>query len=102
MRDTNFKQDVSDAWNIGGPGLYQEQLEYLEKQPNDVEKFRVYMTKIYKTFPCDVFYPIQTWNRLKYKFQELKLCDGIPHLGQIINDNDDVQISFDVYELNFT
>ena len=58
------------------------------------------MTKVYKTFQCDVFYPIQTWDNLKHRFRELDVCDDIPELGQIINDDGNVKISFHVYELN--
>jgi hypothetical protein len=58
------------------------------------------MTKIYKTFKCDAMYPIKTWNEARKQFSELEFCEQIPDLGQIINEDQNVNISFHVYELN--
>ena len=99
MHHSTFKQKVKEAWNIGGPGLYQEHLDKLENYSKDIRDLKIYMTKIYKTFECDAFYPIQAWHRLQGRFQELTVCDDIPHLGQIITDNGNVKMSFHVYEL---
>ena len=58
------------------------------------------MTKIHKTFKSDVFYPLNTWNETKQLFRELEVCDEIPNLGQVIQEDENVNISFHVYELN--
>ena len=59
------------------------------------------MTKVHQIFPCDVFYPMQTFNTLRPRFRELQICNEHPYqLGQIISDDGDVKISFHVYELN--
>ena len=88
------------AWNIGGPGLYEAQFEYLKEHPRHTHQFRIYMTKIYKDYDCDVFYPTETWNEILHNFRELKISEDVQDLGQIINDDGNVAISFHVYELN--
>ena len=59
------------------------------------------MTKIYKTFNCDAFYPLKTWNNVIGRFKELPVSDDIPYpLGQIVKDDGKVDISFHVFELS--
>ena len=77
MHDATIKKNVKEAWNIGGPGLYEEHLEHLEHHPENNQNVKIYMTKIYKDFACNVFYPMKTWNRLQAKFQELTASDDI-------------------------
>ena len=58
------------------------------------------MTKIYKTFQSDVFYPMKIWNQTKKQFRELDVCEDIPDLGNVIKEDENINISFHVYELN--
>ena len=100
LRSPDLTERIEMAWNLGGPGLYQEHLEYLQKQPLEtVVQSRIYMTKVHKTFKSDVFYPTKIWSEIKHQFRELDVCDDIPDLNQVINEDDNVNISFHVYEL---
>lgn len=56
------------------------------------------MTKIYKTFQSDAFYPMKTWNQTKQQFRELDVCEDVPDLGNVIKEKEDISISFHVYE----
>ena len=101
LRLPEFTERLDLAWNLGGPGIYQDQLEYLHARlPKEVMISRVYMTKVHKKFECDAFYPIKTWNKVKDNFVELSVCDDIPMLQKKVVDEENVSISFHVYELN--
>ena len=100
LRLPEFTERLDLAWNLGGPGIYQDQLEYLHARPEEVDSFRVYITKVYKMFGCDAFYPIKTWNKVKDNFVELSVCDDVPMLQKKVVDKENVSISFHVYEIN--
>ena len=91
------------AWNLGGPSIYKDHLDYISQHEHskDIMACQVYMTKIYKTFNCDAFYPLKTWNNVIGRFKELPVSDDIPYqLGQIVKDDGNVDISFHVFELS--
>ena len=61
------------------------------------------MTKIYKKFNCDTFYPLKTWNAVIDKFEELNSSDDIPYpLKQIVKDDGNIDISFHVYDFRYS
>ena len=55
-----LKDDISEAWNVGGPQVYKAQLE-----DNNNVPFKLYITKLNKVFDCDTFYPTEYINHLK-------------------------------------
>ena len=100
LRSPDIVEKTSMAWNLGGPSIYNDHLTYMRQHPKDLFACQVYMTKIYKTFNCDVFYPLKSWNNVIGRFKELPVSDDIPYpLGQMIKDDENVDISFHVFEL---
>ena len=96
-------EKTDTAWNLGGPSIYKDQLDHIKDQSKALFRCKVYITKIYKTFNCDVFYPLEIWNSVIDKFRELDVYDEIPYpLGKKIKDDGNVDISFHVYELRLS
>ena len=98
MRSSSIKESVSEAWNIGGAGVYKEQLDLLAKHRKPEGKFRVYMTKIRHSYNCDLYYPMSTWNVVQSHFRELTFCKEVPELGHIIEEHDGINYSIHAYE----
>ena len=59
----NLNDKITEAWNIGGPYIYKTQMD------NNIEKRqfhgKIYLTKLYATYDCDVFYPIEFSKQFK-------------------------------------
>ena len=103
MQSAEILEKTDTAWNLGGPSIYKDHLDHIKNQSKTLFRSKVYITKIYKTFNCDVFYPLETWNTVIDKFRELTVSDDIPYpLGQKIKDDGNVDISFHVYELRLS
>ena len=101
MQSPEVLQKTDTAWNLGGPNIYKDQLDHIKNQSKALFRSKVYITKIYKTFNCDAFYPLKTWNNVIGRFKELPVSDDVPYpLAQIIKDDGNVDISFHVFELS--
>ena len=53
---------ISEAWNIGGTGVYKTQLE--DKNTIDQQN-KLFLTELEETFDCDTFYPVEYLQSLK-------------------------------------
>ena len=62
LKVNELENQISEAWNIGGPQLYEEQLKTQDKE------MTIYLTQLEKTFDCDTFFPIQYLSN--YQIQE--------------------------------
>ena len=77
--------EISEAWNIGGPKVYEAQFQKLNEYPSVFGK--LYLTKVHKTYDCDTFYPTEYIKNLK----NTENSDVIEENG--------IQLSFHVYVL---
>ena len=70
---------ISEAWNVGGPQVYETQLE----SPNDDtgnEPNKIYLTQLEETFDCDAYYPIKYLQSLNCEEQsQPRIEDGIKY-----------------------
>ena len=70
---------ISEAWNIGGPQVYQAQLED-KYDTRKIEPEKLYVTKLEGVFDCDTFYPIKYLNSLKcIEKSEPKIENGVKY-----------------------
>ena len=54
---------ISEAWNIGGPQVYETQLK---DKNNDVSfSSKLYLTQLEAEFDCDAFYPVKYLDSLE-------------------------------------
>ena len=97
----SMKELVSEAWNIGGPSVYDDQLNSLATNDNYLTdgKFRVYMTNIQHSYNCDIFYPMKTWHSVRHHFKELKVCTEVPEVGSVIKDSGGVTYCIQAFEI---
>ena len=80
----NLNDKITEAWNIGGPYIYKTQIDNIEKRQFDG---KLYLTKLYSVYDCDVFYPIEYLEKFK--------CVESSELFQ----ENDIKLQFFIYEL---
>ncbi|XP_059083916.1 dihydrofolate reductase-like isoform X2 [Tigriopus californicus] len=81
---------IEEAWNIGGPLVYTEQIKDIMENRKRYENSRLYVTKISASFPCDLFFP-----RIDFK----SMCE-LPHEnGNEIMEESEIQFTYHVFEL---
>lgn len=69
-----LRHQITEAWNIGGPQLYQSHLlDLIAKQR---QQDCVYLTKLDQVFNCDVFYPIKYLDQLTLLDQSQEQQEG--------------------------
>lgn len=101
IKSCDLIKDVSEAWNIGGPGLYAEQLEMAANGELSNDPFRLYITKVHSKFPCDTFYPSKIWEKASLSFKKLQICEDVADVNKRKSDKDSgVEYTFEVYEFN--
>lgn len=78
-----LRQQITEAWNIGGPQLYETHLIDFIGSSN--EKNYVYLTRLDQAFSCDVFYPIKYLAQLTLVDQsEEKQENGVKFIFSIL------------------
>ena len=64
-----LKNQISEAWNLGGPGVYKVQLE----DKNQPLPGKLYLTTLHTVFECDTFYPTEYITNLKSTIDSSKI-----------------------------
>ena len=89
----SLKDKISEAWNIGGPKVYEAQLLWNTDKRSLVDSSRgakLFLTKLHQAFQCDTFYPEQYLEKLQY------IEDG---KDVIWAEENGVKLSFHVHDL---
>lgn len=84
----SLKDKISEAWNIGGPKVYEAQL--LQNTVKRRLGRKLYLTKLHQAFQCDTFYPTQYLEKLQYDIQEVT---------NVTEEEKGIKLSFHVYQL---
>jgi dihydrofolate reductase len=68
--DSEINSKISQAWNIGGPSLYEDHI--LDCQDSKYPG-KLHLTQLEQTFDCDTFYPMKYLSKLSQ--QDDKKCN---------------------------
>ena len=89
----SLKDKISEAWNIGGPKVYEAQLLWNTDKRSLADSSRgakLFLTKLHQAFQCDTFYPGQYLEKLQYIEDEKDV---------IWAEENGVKLSFHVHDL---
>ena len=89
----SLKDKISEAWNIGGPKVYEAQLQSIFSGNPVVKRKgrKLYLTKLHQAFQCDTFYPTQYLEKLQN--------DETQEVINVTEEEKGIKLSFHEYQL---